>query len=227
MQRAGIRPIGFYVPAAVIVWIAVLESGVHATIAGVLLGALTPAGAELSQWSFARRIHHLSRRLSRTVVARDHDKTEMLAAHVEELGRQSESPLERTERLFHPWSSYVILPLFALANTGVVLSGGALHEAIHNPVSYAVAAGLLLGKPLGIVSVAWVATRAGLASLPDTVRWRDLAGIGMLGGIGFTVSIFITDLAFADDSLVASAKLAIFAASLLAAAGGWLVARRP
>ncbi len=224
MQRAGVNHIGVYAPVALLFWVAVLESGVHATIAGVILGALTPARAVVPQRTFVDAIGALGEELAQATEGGDRDRAETLAAQVEELSRQSEPPLERAERLFHPWSSYVILPLFALANTGVVLSGDAVRAAIDAPVSHGVLFGLLAGKPLGIVTFGWAAERAGIASRPPGLRWPDVAAVGVLGGIGFTVSIFITDLAFADPALVATAKIAIFAASVTAAAAGWFVA---
>ncbi|MGE3276820.1 MAG: Na+/H+ antiporter NhaA [Vicinamibacterales bacterium] len=226
MQRAGFQHMGSYVPIAALFWFAVLESGVHATIAGVVLGALTPAHPLVPHPAFAGRIRRLGRGLEQATSDDDGERTEQLAAEVEESARQSESPLERAERLFHPWSSYAILPLFALANSGVALSGDALAEAVASPVSYGVLAGLVLGKPAGILLFAWMAVRSGVATLPDGISWRHVSAIGALAGIGFTVSLFITELAFSDDTLTTAAKIAIFAASLLAAGLGWLLTRR-
>ena len=150
----------------------------------------------------------------------------MLAAEVEEMARQSESPLDRAERLFHPWSSYAILPLFALANSGISLTAGAINAATQSSIAAGVFLGLVVGKPLGITAFSWIAVRVGIASLPEEVRWRDMGALGVLAGIGFTVSLFITELAFEGDDLVVVAKLGIFAASILAAAGGFVAMRR-
>jgi NhaA family Na+:H+ antiporter len=231
MQRVGFTHMGFYVPVAALFWIAVLESGVHATIAGVVLGALTPARALLSRQDLVHAVRVLDERLSAVEPNEERnadrpEETEMLLAEVEELARQSESPLDRAERLFHPWSSYVILPLFALANGGIALTADAMRAAVDSPVAWAIAVGLVVGKPLGITAFSWIAVRAGIASLPEGMNWRHLAGVGLLGGIGFTVSLFITDLAFDDAGLIATAKAGIFAASLVAATGGWLAMRR-
>jgi NhaA family Na+:H+ antiporter len=226
MQRAGFQHIGFTAPVALVFWIAVLESGVHATIAGVILGALTPAVAAVPPGDFAHPISRLSGELTATVESRDRNGAEMLAANVEELGRQSESPLDRAERLFHPWSSYGILPLFALANSGVVLTRSSIGDAFGSPVLWGIALGLLIGKPLGISLFAWSAARAGIAMLPDGIRWRDVIALGLIAGIGFTVSIFITNLAFAEEPLIMAAKIGIFAVSLIAATGGWMAARQ-
>jgi NhaA family Na+:H+ antiporter len=150
----------------------------------------------------------------------------MLAGEVEELARQSESPLERAQRLFHPWSSFAVLPLFALANSGIALTADAMQTAMHSPVASGVLLGLVVGKPLGITAFSWIAVRAGIASVPEGLAWRHMPALGTLAGIGFTVSLFITDLAFEDETLIAAAKSGIFAASILAAIGGWIGMRR-
>lgn len=178
MRRAGVTPIAAYVPVGAVLWFAVFESGVHATVAGVVLALLTPA---------------------RPVGGR-------------------EAPTERLEHLLHPWSAFVILPLFALTNAGINLTspGGAPWSS---PVGRAVFLGLVVGKPVGIVTAAAIAVRTRLAPLPDGATWRDLVGVGAIAGIGLTVSLFITDLAF-EPHLQAEAKVAILTASLVAGALG-------
>ncbi len=145
-------------------------------------------------------------------------------------GRGGESPLDRIERALHPWVSYLVLPVFAVANAGVAVSGDALHAAVTSRVALGAGVGLVAGKPAGIIVAAWLAVRAGLGELPRGVGWSHVAGAGMLGGIGFTVSLFVTGLAFDDPALVADAKMGIFAASIVAAALGviwlWLTGRR-
>jgi NhaA family Na+:H+ antiporter len=225
MQRVGFTRMGIYAPVAAIFWIAVLESGVHATIAGVILGALTPPRALVPHPAFVRTTRELGDRLSNASAERSAD-TDMLAGEVEELARQSESPLDRAERLFHPWSSFAVLPLFALANSGIALTADAMQSAMHSPVAAGVLLGLVVGKPLGITAFSWIAVRAGIASVPEGLAWRHIPALGLLAGIGFTVSLFITDLAFEEATLIAAAKFGIFAASLLAAIGGWIGMRR-
>lgn len=135
-----------------------------------------------------------------------------------------ESALDMIERTLHPWVSYLIVPVFALANAGVVVSGSALHAAVTSQVSLGIAFGLVFGKPIGIVAAAWLAVRTRVAELPEGVTWAHIVGAGMLGGIGFTVSLFITGLAFDPEALIADAKIGIFAASIVAAVAGlaWL-----
>ena len=145
------------------------------------------------------------------------------------IARESVSPAEHLEELLHPTTSFVILPIFALANAGVELRGGMLSAPGATSVAVGIALGLVAGKLIGILGGAWVGTRLGIAVLPPDVRWRHLAGAAALGGIGFTVSLFITGLAFADPELADAAKLAILAASVVAAGLGatLLVASRP
>ena len=157
----------------------------HATVAGVLLGLLTPTRVEAAG---ALRLLLADRVSSRT--------------------------------LLHPWSAFVVMPVFALANAGLVLDTSALGDPLALRVTLAVALGLLVGKPLGVTLLSWLAVRAGLAALPAGVSWGSLLGTGILGGIGFTMALFITSLAFPDPALAAASKLGVIAASVLAAGLG-------
>jgi NhaA family Na+:H+ antiporter len=183
----NVRLLAAYLVLAVVAWLAIHESGVHATIAGVIMALLTP-------------VDHGADPRSATV-------------------------LDRLEHILHPWSSFVIIPVFALANAGIELDGGAVRDAISSPVSLGVAAGLLAGKPLGITIFALIAVRAGIASLPRDVQWRQLAGAGFVAGIGFTVSLFISELAFADPALGDEAKIGILAGSCVAGVAGYVLLR--
>ena len=164
-----------YVLVGVVVWIATLESGVHATIAGVALGLLTPAG---------------------------------------EVGGRD--VLATLEHRLHPWSAFVVVPLFALANAGVDFSGGLLGEAVSTALPWAIALGLVVGKIVGISAAVWLAVRTGLGRLPQGVGALHVPAVAAVAGIGFTVSLFIADLAYNDPSLTETAKVGIFAGSLLA-----------
>jgi NhaA family Na+:H+ antiporter len=159
--------------------VAVLSSGVHATIAGVILGLMTPA-------------HPIGGR------------------HV----------IEDLEHRLHPWTSMVIVPIFALANAGVALGGGVIADAVNSNLFWGIGLGLVVGKVLGISGAALLAQRFGLGSLPSGVERGHVWGIGALGGIGFTVSIFITGLAFESIALLEYAKIGIFAGSLVSAIVG-------
>jgi NhaA family Na+:H+ antiporter len=131
------------------------------------------------------------------------------------------------EHALHGPVAYAIMPLFALANAGVSLGGSEMRDALANPVTLGVVLGLLVGKPLGITGFSWLAVRFGIAALPDGVTWRTLAGAGVLGGIGFTMALFIASLAFGEAALLEAAKFGVLAASALAGVAGWLLLRRP
>jgi Na+/H+ antiporter NhaA len=133
--------------------------------------------------------------------------------------------LERLEHVLHPWTSFAVIPIFALANAGIELGSGAIVDAASSRVSLGVAAGLVIGKPMGILLFAWAAVRGGVGTLPAGVRWAELTGAAMVAGIGFTVSIFITELAFEDAALVDEAKIAVLAGSAVSAIAGFTVLR--
>jgi NhaA family Na+:H+ antiporter len=146
---------------------------------------------------------------------------------LEEACEKVQPPLHRIEHALHPWVTFFIMPVFALANAGVALSGN-FGETLVQPITLGVILGLLLGKPIGITLAAWFAVRTGVASLPTGVTWSHIHGAGWLGGIGFTMSLFIASLAFADESLLTMAKLGILTASLFAALiGSFLLIRTP
>jgi NhaA family Na+:H+ antiporter len=137
-----------------------------------------------------------------------------------------EPPLQELEHVLHPWVAFLIVPLFALANAGVVLVGADLAATLLNPVSLGIVAGLLLGKQLGITLFAWLAVKSGLSELPRGLTWAHVYGAAWLGGIGFTMSLFVSDLAFAEGPLLDVAKVGILTASLVAGVAGWLAIAR-
>ncbi len=198
-----------YVTMAVSLWVCVYESGVHATIAGVVLGLLTPAAPIRPAIDTSAVADYL-----------DHHR-DWCAEDVRTVSRtlgQSVSPCDRFIDVLHPWTSFVIIPIFALANAGIVITRDSLADP--SSVLVGVAVGLVAGKLIGVAGFAWLATRLGLGKLPDGVSWRQMIGAAALAGIGFTVSLFITDLAFVDPILQADAKIGILIASITAAALG-------
>jgi NhaA family Na+:H+ antiporter len=204
-----------YVALAVAAWYATYKSGVHATIAGVAVGLLTPAQPLTPSDTVRRWALDLS--------------DEPNAAEMRQLmviARESVSPAEHLEVRLHPFTSFVVLPVFALANAGVMIHRDMLATAGARALAAGVALGLVLGKFVGIMAGSWTATRLRLAALPEGVTWSHMAGIAALGGIGFTVSLFIAGLAFNDAQLADAAKLAILVASTAAAVVGTLVLRR-
>jgi Na+:H+ antiporter, NhaA family len=212
----------WWIPAYLIVgsglWLATLASGVHATVAGVALGLLAPAHA-LDPGAF----HRLTRRFHRSENGPSPHDARLARLRVNE----SLPVTERLEHLLHPWSSFVIVPLFALANAGISLSEDALRDALGSPVTWGVVLGLVAGKLLGILGSGWLAHRTGLATLPAGVSWWQWAGVAAVAGIGFTVSLFVASLAFDDPSLLDQAKVGIVMASIVASLLGALLLRIP
>ncbi|MBP7146715.1 MAG: Na+/H+ antiporter NhaA [Acidobacteria bacterium] len=217
LRAAGVRSLSVYLPLAVAFWFAILQSGVHATLAGVALGALAPARPWLRRRDYAGNAR---RALAEFEQAED-DRAEALLGEIEELTRRTEAPLGRMKRLLHPWVSFVVLPLFALANAGVELSPQLVRGALSSRVSWGIVAGLLLGKLVGVFGFTWLAVRTGISRLPRNVAWRHIVGISILAGIGFTVSLFIAGLAFDGRAELPEAKTAILLASALAGILGY------
>lgn len=201
-----------YVVLGVGVWFALLESGVHATLAGVAIGLLTPAVALLRP--------EVATEYAADAL-RDHDLDADELRRLRFLVGESVPVVERLQARLHPVSSYLVLPVFALANAGVALDG--LGDAVTSPVGLGVGVGLVVGKPLGIALACFVAIRLGIGRMPAATSWAQLIGVGAVAGIGFTVSLFIAGLSFADPALTDDAKVGILLASALAAVVGVLV----
>lgn len=225
MIRLGVRSGNAYLLAGLAFWLAVLDSGLHPTLAGVVLGAMAPIRPWFSLYTFEQSAGKLMRRFRRALGMGDFDRAEAIMGQVEELSRGTESTLDRRLRQIHPWSSYVVLPLFALANSGVELTAESLTRASSSGITWGILLGLVVGKPLGIIGFAWLAVKARLASPPEGARWADIIGVGMVAGIGFTVSLFVAGLAFDDLSQVEDAKIGILAASAVAGVAGFAFLR--
>lgn len=225
MRWGGMRSTAAYLLVALLFWAAVYKSGIHSTIAGVVLGLLTPTRPWFSLYHFSGSVQKILRRFRRALDQGDFDRAEALMGQIEELSRGTEPPLDRRLRKVHHWSSFVILPLFALANSGVVLSGETLKDVAVSRPAWGVALGLFLGKPLGIIALSWLAVRLRWAALPTGATWSQMVGVGMLAGIGFTVSLFVTELAFDEPRWTSEAKIAILIASALAGLGGYAFLR--
>jgi NhaA family Na+:H+ antiporter len=221
LQRRHVRWTVVYVLLGVGVWLATYQSGVHATIAGVALGLVTPAVPFQRPKAVSLEAHRIADDTVDDPFPPDADAHQWL--HLADLTREAVSPLARAEHVLHPWTSYVIVPLFALANAGVSIRGATLTQARSSGVTLGVVAGLVIGKTAGVTLFTWAATRTGITRLPDEVRWRHLVGVAALAGIGFTVSLFITSLAFQRPELQDAAKVGILAASLLAGLLGALL----
>jgi NhaA family Na+:H+ antiporter len=229
-NRLGIKTPNFFALFGLLLWIALLKSGIHATVAGVLIGMTIPVRPRHGHEQFLAAADKLvtSYRAKGTIPGPflHEEKLGTLLA-LEHACHDAMSPLQRMEHEMHHWVIFGVMPVFALANAGIALNLRELTTAISHPVTLGIAFGLLLGKPLGITLFAWLAVRLGLAELPAGTRWSQILGLGLLGGIGFTMSLFITNLAYEEaPELVAAAKVGIFAASLLAGILGYLLLRR-
>ncbi len=228
-NRLGARhPLVYAVLGIGGVWLAFLLSGIHATIAGVLVALTIPAEAKIHRSEFTQKIETFlgvfkQEDAPQTPVLSNEKQAEAAEA-VKISGELVQSPLQRLENILGPWVAFMVMPLFALANAGIEIKGDFI-EVISQPVPIGIMAGLLLGKQIGVTFFTWIAVRMGMGTLPEGVTWRQIYGVGWLGGIGFTMSIFITNLAFQDANLIAAGKAGILLASLMAGLGGWLILR--
>jgi Na+:H+ antiporter, NhaA family len=229
LNLAGVRSLLVYLVVGAFVWYETHHSGVHATMAGVALGFLTPARPETEDHEtlVARgreALERIGRVLRREGAPQERDQGGHARHHalreLRQVGREALSPLDFLANELERWVAFAIMPIFALANAGVALDPSVLGDPSARLVGFAVAAGLLLGKPIGILAASFLAVRLGLASLPAGVSWSAVLATGLLAGIGFTVSLFVTALAFEDPVLVAGGKLGTLGASLVAAVAG-------
>lgn len=214
MAMLGFRGFPLYFLIGGFIWLAVDASGIHATVTGVILGLMTPA----RRWVSNERLYAILDRVVAHPIGNHgsgetKDRQTLQVAEI--AARETLSPVERLEIALHPWVGFVIMPLFAFANAGVPLS----LSGLGSPVTMAVFAGFVLGKPIGVLTFSWLAVRSGIATCPSDLNWRLLAGGGLLAGIGFTMALFIANLAF-SQSLIDAAKLGIFVASGVSAVAG-------
>jgi len=226
LNRARVTALTPYVLIGFILWIFFLRSGIHSTIAGVLLAMCIPSNTRINAMQFSERARSLIEEFDRSetgdlLVITSRGQQEALHA-LDVATDEVSSPLLRLEHRLHRTVAFVIMPLFALANAGVSLTGAG--AVLASPVAQGVGAGLVFGKTIGIAVFAWLAVRMGIAALPAGVDWRSLFGVAWLGGIGFTMSLFIAGLAF-ESALLDAAKLAILAASAVAGVIGYLLLR--
>ncbi|HEX2064699.1 MAG TPA: Na+/H+ antiporter NhaA [Acidimicrobiales bacterium] len=214
LRTARVRSMAPYAVLGAGVWLAVFESGLHATLAGVVLGLLAPARPVTPEDAALDWAADLQE-----------DPTRENLRTMTQLAKSSVSVTERLERELHPWTSFLVIPIFALANAGVTLDAGSLSDAATSGVGIGVALGLVVGKVAGITGAVWLAVRTGLAALPEGTGWLHMVGVAAVAGIGFTVSIFVTGLAFDSTDAQEAAKIAILAASVVASALGVAVLR--
>jgi NhaA family Na+:H+ antiporter len=212
VRRVGIRPIPAYAVLGVVLWFALHHAGVHATVAGVIMGFIAPT------------VPLETRSALSSSQAVDLSDPDALSHHLA-VARHSISVVERLLHALTPWTSLVIVPIFALANAGVRVDAGIVGDALTAPEVWGVIVGLVVGKPVGITVATMIAVRFGIATLPRNVGWAQVVSVAMVAGIGFTVSVFVADLAFDDAAVLDRAKLGILAASLVAGVVGLLAVR--
>ena len=226
MNRIGARHPLIYIILGLGLWLAFLQSGIHATVAGVLLALTIPSQRRIDGEAFLDRSQKILEEFRGAEGCGD--RIEASATRSAALSllatdcHYAEAPMLRFEHALAPWIKHAIMPIFALANAGVYLGGDVFGELV-SPISLGIICGLVLGKPIGIAAFAWLAVRTRLAVLPTGVNWRQILGVGMLGGIGFTMSLFIASLAFASNTEIETSKIGILAASIVSGLAGTLV----
>jgi len=226
LNKLGTINIIPYTILGIILWLAFLKSGVHATIAGVLLAFTIPASSRFNTKEFSDRVKHLIKSFDETgehwknVLNNAESQHDVMA--IESSCEKILTPLQRFEHGLHPWVAFFIIPIFALANAGVTLAGLDIFDALFSPISLGIIIGLFIGKQFGIFAFSFLAVKMKLASLPDGVNWKNLYGAGILAGIGFTMSLFIAGLAFADPALLDLSKIGVLTGSLLSGIVGYI-----
>ena len=222
----GVRNIYIFLGLGIIVWISFMQSGIHSTVAGVAVAATIPLNVRLDLQQFVIKIKGLISQFERQgdtgsrVLTTPHQKE--ILEELERASKDVESPLQRLEHSIHPWVAFGIMPLFALANAGVVLDSR-LTQIIFEPVAFGIILGLIVGKPVGIFLFTWLSIRLGIGRMAEDIGWLHIVGVSLLGGVGFTMSLFIADLAFISPEYSNQAKTAILLASLVVGLSGYLL----
>ncbi|WP_443946993.1 Na+/H+ antiporter NhaA [Pedobacter sp. AW1-32] len=227
-NKLGIRSTAFYLLIGIGVWIGFLLSGVHATIAGVLVAFTIPAVTRINEESYSSNLRKLSYDFQVDIPERGKlitPKQNKTIQKVRSLSMAAETPLQTIEHALHPWVAFGIMPLFALSNAGIVISTD-FFSSIANPVSAGIAFGLIIGKFTGILVFCYIMVKFRWSRLPEGASWKHIAGVALLAGIGFTMSLFISGLAFKNQLFVDQAKYGILLASLIAGILGTIVLKR-
>jgi NhaA family Na+:H+ antiporter len=228
VNRLGVKNLLVYIILGLALWLAFLKSGIHATVAGVLLAFIVPAASRYNTRDFLVNSKELIEEFDNTgtegpnVLASEERQNIVLT--LESTCRKVLTPLQRFEHSLNPWVSFFIMPVFALANAGVLLQND-FFKALADEISLGIIGGLFIGKQIGIFIFSWLAVKLNIASLPSKVNWKQIYGAGILAGIGFTMSLFITNLAFTSEELSNIAKVGILAASLISGITGYLILR--
>lgn len=225
----GVRNMLFYAIVGIGgVWLAFLLSGVHATIAGVLVAFTIPSRTKIDSNEYSMEVNSLMERFDAEnpyqgpiITAKQHQLIEEIHA----TSRNAQTPLQKLEGALHPWVAFLVIPLFALSNAGVEIGSDFLDQII-NPITVGIVIGLVVGKLVGVSFFTWLLVKLGIASLPKGVNWMHIIGVSLIAGVGFTMSLFITNLAFTESYMVDQAKYGILIASLIAGVTGFMALKR-
>jgi len=228
LSRFGVRWLPAYLFLGVALWISMLYSGIHPTLAGVLLALTIPANSTIKVDTYCEEGLSVLQQLQAQCLPAENcsilteDDYQTSVQNIEDLCEEAQAPLQRLEHTLHPWVTYGIMPLFALANAGVSLSSSNFLAALGHPITYGVITGMVLGKQIGITLFSWLMVKFKLAELPEDINWWHMYGLACLGGIGFTMALFISGLAF-QETQHSIAKMGIMLASIFSGMLGWLV----
>lgn len=222
----GVRSQFFYLVFGIIIWACFLSSGIHATIAGVLVAFTIPARTRINEGEYVNKLRiyadtfaDAAPRKGALLTREQH----LMLEQVKKLSLDAETPLQKIEHSLHPYVAFIIMPLFALANSGMIL-GMDFFSDMTKPLTLGIFSGLVVGKFIGVMAFCWMMIKLGIAHLPRNTNWKMLSGVALLTGVGFTMSLFISNIAFDDAELIREAKYGIFAASLVSGvAGVWLL----
>ncbi|NYE35807.1 NhaA family Na+:H+ antiporter [Nocardioides cavernae] len=225
-----VRALSPYAALALVCWFALHESGVHPTIAGVAFGFVTPAWSYYDPRSFGRRARRLADSADSAwddavLTDREHAEVHQAMDDMRRLALESRSPLDRLSAALTGWGTFVIVPLFALASSGLVLSADVATAWMTNSVSLGIAAGLVVGKTVGVLGSCFVAVRLGVAHMPAGTTWGQMLGVSTAAGVGFTVALFVSGLSFTDPALTEAARLGVFSGSVVAGLLGFTILR--
>jgi len=227
-NRFGVHHLGAYTLLGIGLWAAFLTSGVHPTVAGVIAALTVPVRPRIGEDEFLQRGRKILSEFGAAAAKKagilESEGQRRAARALRAESRLAQNPLQRLESKLHHWVAFLIMPVFALANAGVSI-GGDFSAAMADRVAIGVAAGLVIGKLAGISLFSWIAVRSGLSALPPDVSWKDIHAAAMVAGIGFTMSLFISHLAFGESALIDVAKTAVLSASIVSGIAGWLLFR--
>ena len=218
-NRLGIQKTSFFVVLGIALWFALLKSGVHATVGGVILALTIPARSRLDPRSFSKKVTDLLGQFKATSGEEEEtsgESNQEVVHSIEVLSKAAETPLTRMEHALHGWVAYAIMPVFALANAGVDFRGVNILDALLHPASLGILAGLVIGKQVGVMFFSWLALKLKIADMPGGVNWLQLYAVAIMTGVGFTMSLFIAGLSFDDPLVLERAKTGIIAASFVA-----------